>query len=133
MGSNVLPKIISGQHVFIQNQKAAGNMAKRWDKTGVVLEVLGFDKYSVKVDVSGRVTDRNRCYLRNFKPAVESPLLRGPRPDVCVLRALVGPAAPVERRAPPPVESRAFPPSPAIKREERLAETANVASLLLET
>ena len=66
--------------MFIQNQKAAGNLAK----TGVVLEDLGFDKYSVKVDGSGRVTDRNRRYLRNFKPAVESPLLRGPRPDVCV-------------------------------------------------
>ena len=55
-----LPKLVSGQHVFIQNRRAAGNLAKRWDKTGVVLEDLGFDKYSVKVDVSGRVTDRNR-------------------------------------------------------------------------
>ena len=95
----MLSKFISGQHVFIQNQKAAGNLAKRWDKTEVVLENLGYDKYSVKVDGSGRVTDRNRRYLRNFKPAVESPLLRGPRTDVCVLMAPVGPTAPVQRGA----------------------------------
>ena len=114
--SKMLPKLISGQHVFIQNQKAAGNLAKRWDKTGVVLEDLGFDKYSVRVDGSRRVTDRKRTYLRNFKPAVESPLLRGPRPDVCVPRAPVGPAAPVQGSAPPSVERRACPPSPAIER-----------------
>ena len=48
----VLPNLISGQQVFIQNQKAAGKLAKRWDKTGVVLEDHGFDKYSVKVDGS---------------------------------------------------------------------------------
>ena len=41
--SKVLPKLISGQHMFIQKQKAAGTLAKRWDKTGVVLEDLGFD------------------------------------------------------------------------------------------
>ena len=55
--SKALPKLVSGQHVFIQNQRAAGNLAKRWDKTGVVLEDLGFDKYSVKVDGFGRATD----------------------------------------------------------------------------
>ena len=31
-----LPKLIPGQHAFIQNQRAACNLAKRWDKTGVV-------------------------------------------------------------------------------------------------
>ena len=82
-----LPQLIPGQHVFIQNQRAAGNLAKRWDKTGVVLENMGFDKYAIKVDGSWRVTKRNRRYLRNFKTAVESQLLPGPRPDVCLPRA----------------------------------------------
>ena len=46
--------------MFIQNQRAAGNLAKRWDKTEVVLEDMGFDKYMIKVDGSGKVTHRNR-------------------------------------------------------------------------
>ena len=79
--------------MFIQNQRAAGNLAKRWDKTEVVLKDMGFDKYMIKVDGSGKVTHRNRRYLRNFKPAAESPLLRGPRPDVCPPVAQPSPAA----------------------------------------
>ena len=113
--SKELPKLILGQYVFIQNRKAAGNLAKRWDKTGVVLEDLGYDKYSVKVD----------GYLKNVKPAVESPLLRGPRPDGCILRAPVGPAAPVQSRAPPTVEKRTCPPSPNFECEEGFVEAAN--------
>ena len=56
-----------GQKVLIQNQSGAGKGAKRWDKTGTVIEDKGFDKYSIKVDGSNRVTDRNRRYLRYFK------------------------------------------------------------------
>ena len=58
-----------GQHVTIQNQRGAGKIAKRWDRTGVVVEDLGFNKYRVRIDGSGRVTDRNRQFLRLFKPA----------------------------------------------------------------
>ena len=76
-----LPPLSPGQHVFIQNQRAAGNLAKRWDKTGTVIECKGYDKYAIKVDGSGRLTDRNRRYLRSFKPATNTPLLPGPRPD----------------------------------------------------
>ena len=75
--------------------------------------------------ISNRVTDRNRRYLSNFKPVVESPLLRGPRPDVCVTRVPVDTAAPVESRATPPVESTAFPPIPNVEHEERFAEAAH--------
>ena len=46
----------------IQNQ--AGPRAKKWDKTGMVVEVLPFDQYLVRVDGSGRVTRRNRQFLR---------------------------------------------------------------------
>ena len=58
-----------GQHVTIQNQRGAGKIAKRWDRTGVVVEDLGHNKYRVRIDGSGRVTDRNRQFLRLFKPA----------------------------------------------------------------
>ena len=43
-----------------------------------MLENKGFDKYSVRVDGSGRVTDRNRRFLRAFKPA-EAPRIPAPR------------------------------------------------------
>ena len=58
-----------GQHVNIQNQRGAGKVARRWDRTGVVVEDLGYNKYRVRIDGSGRVTDRNRQFLRLFKPA----------------------------------------------------------------
>ena len=65
--------------MYIQNQRGLGKASKRWDRSGVVLEDKGFDKYSVKVDGSGRVTDRNRRFLRAFKPA-HGPNLPAPRP-----------------------------------------------------
>ena len=68
-----------GSKVMIQNQHGAGKIAKKWDKTGLVLENLGFNKYRIKVDGSGRVTDRNRQFLRQFTPVTSSQ--PGPRPD----------------------------------------------------
>ena len=50
-------KSLTKINVFIHNQRAADNLAKRWDKTGVVLEDLG---YAIKVDGSERVTNINR-------------------------------------------------------------------------
>ena len=65
--------------VIIQNQHGAGKVSKKWDKTGLVLENLGYNKYRVKVDGSDRVTDRNRQFLRQFTPATS--IQPGPRPD----------------------------------------------------
>ena len=53
-----------GDRVFIQNQ--TGNHPLRWDRTGLVIEVKQFDQYAVRVDGSGRVTLRNRKFLRKF-------------------------------------------------------------------
>ena len=68
-----------GMRVMLQNQHGAGKAAKRWDRTGLVLDDLGHNKYRVKVDGSGRVTDRNRQFLRQFTPVTHSQ--PGPRPD----------------------------------------------------
>ena len=57
-----------GDWVFIQNQTA--NHPLRWDRTGLVIEVKQFDQYAVKVDGSGRVTLRNRKFLRKFDKIV---------------------------------------------------------------
>ena len=56
-----------GDHCFIQNQ--VGAHANKWDRTGVIVEVLPHRKYVVKVDGYGRLTKRNRKFLRFFKPA----------------------------------------------------------------
>ena len=74
-----LPPLSPGSRVMIQNQHGAGKTAKRWDRTGLVLEDLGFNKYRVKVDGSGRITDRNRQFLRKFTPV--TPSMPGPNPD----------------------------------------------------
>ena len=62
--SRPLPPLVVGDKCYIQNQ--VGNHSKRWDRSGTVVEVLGHDSYRMKVDGSGRVTCRNRQFLRRF-------------------------------------------------------------------
>ena len=61
-----LPPLKVGDLVCIQNQ--VGHHPTKWDKTGVVVEVHQFDQYIVRVDGSGRVTLRNRKFLRQYMP-----------------------------------------------------------------
>ena len=55
-----------GDRVMFQNQ--SGRFPKKWDKSGVVIEKKGNDQHVVKVDGSGRLTLRNRRFLRKYKP-----------------------------------------------------------------
>ena len=50
--------------VQIQNQR--GNDPKRWNKSGKIIEKLDFDQYLVKVDGGGRLTRRNRRFLKKI-------------------------------------------------------------------
>jgi len=59
-----------GDHVRIQNQ--VGNYPKKWDKTGVVIEVHQYHQYVIRVDGSGRITIRNRKFLRKYTPVHQS-------------------------------------------------------------
>ena len=59
-----------GDRVFVQNQR--GPNPNKWDKSGTVVETLEHDQYRVKVDGSGRLTLRNRRFLRAFTPISES-------------------------------------------------------------
>ena len=47
-----------------------GSHPTKWDKTGIVVEVSQIDQYVVRVDGSGRVTLRNRTFLRKYLPAL---------------------------------------------------------------
>jgi hypothetical protein len=64
--TKVLGPLTAGQVVLVQNQ--TGNKPKRWDRTGLVVEVKPHDKYTIKMDGSGQTTDRNRRFLRPTTP-----------------------------------------------------------------
>merc|ERR1712239_41281 len=64
--TKVLEELEVGTTVQVQNQ--TGPHARKWDLSGVVLESLGHDSYLVKMDGSGRITKRNRKFLRAIRP-----------------------------------------------------------------
>jgi hypothetical protein len=80
--SRVLRPLAVGEKVFIQNQ--CGNNPNKWDKSGVVVECKRHDQYSVKVDGSGRLTRRNRRFLRSYTPITEE--VAHPMPPALSLR-----------------------------------------------
>ena len=72
-----LPPLKVGDHVRVQNQY--GPHPKKWDKTGLIVEVRQFHQYIIKMDGSGRVTMRNRQFLRKYIPAIpKQPVLNTP-------------------------------------------------------
>lgn len=64
--SRLLPPLAVGDNVFIQNQ--TGSRPTKWDRSGVIVEVKDFDQYLVKVSGSGRITLRNRKFIKKFEP-----------------------------------------------------------------
>ena len=64
--SCLLPPFTIGSSVFIQNQ--TGQFPTLSDRSGTVVNVKGHDQYVVKVTGTGRLTLRNRRFLRSFKP-----------------------------------------------------------------
>ena len=91
--SKPLRPLSIGERVFLQNQQ--GNHPTKWDRSGTVVESPGYDQYRVKVDGSGRLTLRNRRFLRAYTPATPS-LPQGPTAEPHLTR--IGDQAP----APPP-------------------------------
>ena len=71
-----LPPLCPGERVFVQNQ--TGSHPTKWDRSGTVVDVQGHDQYLIKVDGSGRLTVRNRRFLRRYTAA--SPTIRCPQP-----------------------------------------------------
>ena len=62
--SKALPPLDVGDKVFVQNQNKSSKQHKKWDRSGVVKEVGDFDQYTVCIDGTGRLTTRNRQFLR---------------------------------------------------------------------
>ena len=53
-----------GDNVAVQNQ--TGRFPKKWDKTGTVVENKEYDKVLIKLDGSGRLTTRNRRFVKKI-------------------------------------------------------------------
>ena len=65
-GTKELPELKVGTTVRVQNQ--VGDRSTRWDKTGEVVEVKPHQQYEVRIHGSGRLTVRNRRFLRAIIP-----------------------------------------------------------------
>ena len=52
----------------VQVQNQVGFKVSRWDVTGIVVEVKAHDQYLVKIHSSGRLTLRNRKFLKKIIP-----------------------------------------------------------------
>ena len=73
-------------HDTVQVQNQVGNHPSRWDITGIVVEVKPFDQYVVKIHGSGRLTTRNRKFLRKITPycSVPNPTIPSSLPQEAV-------------------------------------------------
>ena len=88
--TKTLPPLPVGAKVFIQNQ--VGNHPRRWERTGKVVEAKDHDQYIVRVDGTGRVTLRNRKFLRSFTPITRIPPTQTSQP--------ITPSPPVDSATP---------------------------------
>ena len=106
-----------GDRVLVQNQ--TGHHPTKWDSTGVVVEVMQYHQYQVRMDSNGRTTTRNRQYLRRNTTPI-------PPPDHPLQRCLPHPQPPVPPR---PTTQPATPPrqplpgTPATPRSQPLPGT----------
>ena len=82
--SKELAPLHEGDTVFIQNQNMAYGKPNKWDREGTVVQTGDNDQYLVRVHGTGRVTLRNRRFLRKFVPrrdpecleSMNSPVIR---------------------------------------------------------
>ena len=79
-GTKHLPPLNPGDNVAIQDQ--TGKTPRAWTKTGIIMETLPHNSYTVKVDGSNHVTRRNRQFLRKIIPyrSVQTPDLHSNYP-----------------------------------------------------
>ena len=61
-----LKELMVGDIVQVQNQR--GTEPLRWKKSGIIVEKREHDQYVVRMDGSGRMTLRNRKFIRGIEP-----------------------------------------------------------------
>ena len=98
--SKELEPLREGDSVFVQNQDPTSSKPNKWDRQGTVIAAQGYDQYLIRIMGSGRLTLRNRRFLRKFQArtpfAPEPPMsdahLSSPTPTM--QKRPVTPAAP---------------------------------------
>ena len=109
-----LAPLAIGDRVFVQNQ--IGPSPKKWDRTGMVVDTRAHDQYLVKIDGSGRLTLRNRRFLRSFtRMGTEITTHLSPAPTATQVRAPPLPSTTADASRPvsalhPPCSSPNTPP-----------------------
>ena len=64
--SRELTPLKEGDRVLVQNQVKSSGRPNKWDRQGIIVASKNNDQYLVKVDGTGRLTLRNRRFLRRF-------------------------------------------------------------------
>ena len=133
-----------GDTVLVQNQ--TGRYPNKWDKTGTVVEVLQYHQYSVRTDGSGRLTTRNRRFLRRYTPHQTEPtshLPYFPLPDAPITQERPpnpthhdmrqpqpdpppAPTAPTPPQEPPTTPATAPPPLATPARTTHVVQPGNI-------
>ena len=78
--SRELEPLREGDFVFIQNQDPATKRSRKWDRQGSIVATGDNDQYLVRVAGTGRLTLRNRRFLRKFQERSQSMNLEIPAP-----------------------------------------------------
>ena len=111
-----LPPLAVGDLVRVQNQ--TGPHPNKWDKTGRIVEVRQHDQYMIKIDGSGRITLRNRKFLRKFIPVYYDRPTRSIYDDLATRvtgqTPLVTPQLPDEGDPATPATQTGHTPSPTV-------------------
>ena len=66
-GSREVEPLREGDKVFIQNQMKDARRPNKWDRQVTLIAVKDIDQCLIKVDGSGRLTLRNRTFLRKLE------------------------------------------------------------------
>jgi len=88
--SKELQPLREGDSVFIQNQAPASRRSKKWDKQGVIIATGEHDQYLVRVAGTGRLTLRNRRFLRRFQEESSATNTPMPQPTLRPAARLMG-------------------------------------------
>ena len=61
-----LKPLLQGDTVFVQNQDPSSRDFKKWNRQGTIVSVGKYDQYLVKIHGTGRLTVRNRRFIRKY-------------------------------------------------------------------
>jgi len=135
--SRPLPPLQPGDRVYLQNQ--VGNFPKKWDRSGTILESRDHDQYVIKVDGTGRLTLRNRRFLRRLVP--HGPTIADTHTTPVTSTPVTGPltaevpqsscAHPITSETCAPAAEPA--PTPAMQRDHSMEPTTDTSAIREES